>query len=174
MNITDADVRKIEDMYEKDISEVSAFEKATYIASRDGTLPNFLDNVSKYFDNPDTVSMTILDAGANNVPTIDTSVITVANSEVLTRFFNKYNSNADKIVRAIIGIDLDFFRTIEGDFEIIVLASIDGDSMADIVNRMSDDISINSNESTPYEIRVKRIGNQISVTRVDNFVIEYK
>lgn len=174
MNITDADVRKIEDMYEKDISEVSAFEKATYIASRDGTLPNFLDNISKYFDDPDTVSMTILDAGANNVPTIDTSVITVANSEVLTRFFNEYNRNADKVVRAIIGIDLDFFRTIEGDFEIIVLASIDGDSMADIVNRMSDDISINSNESTPYEIRVKRIGNQISVTRVDNFVIEYK
>ena len=85
------------------------------------------------------------------------------------------NANMDKLIRAIIDIDLDFFRTIDGDFEIVVFASIDNDSMADIIDRMSKDISINEhNEFMPYEIRVSRTGNQISITPINNFVIEYK
>ena len=119
--------------------------------------------------------MEIFDVGADNTPTVNTYTITVANSTTLTRFFNEYNANMDKLIRAIIGIDLDFFRTIDGDFEIVVFASIDNDSMADIIDRMSKDISINEhNEFMPYEIRVSRTGNQISITPINNFVIEYK
>lgn len=175
VNFSDVDVRKIEDMYDRDMSEISAFEKAMYIACRDETLPDFLGGISKYFDNPDAVSMEIFDVGADNTPTVNTYTITVANSTTLTRFFNEYNANMDKLICAIIGIDLDFFRTIDGDFEIVVFASIDNDSMADIIDRMSKDISINEhNEFMPYEIRVSRTGNQISITPINNFVIEYK
>lgn len=175
VNFSDVDVRAIENMYDKDMAEISAFEKAMYIAYRDGTLPNFLGNISKYFDNPDTVSMEIFDVDVDNTPTVNTYTITVANSAVLAKFFNEYNANMDKLIRAIIGIDLDFYRTIEGDFEIVVFATIDGNSMADIVDSMSEDISINEhNEFIPYEIRVNRTGNQISITPINNFVIEYK
>ena len=89
--------------------------------------------------------------------------------------YGKNNSPRVKLIRAIIGIDLDFFRTIEGDFEIVVFANIENDSMADIIDRMSEDISINEhNEFMPYEIRVNRTDNQISITPINNFVIEYK
>ena len=33
---------------------------------------------------------------------------------------------------------------------------------------------VDVNEFMPYEIRVSRTGNQISITPINNFVIEYK
>lgn len=114
-------IKEIEEFYDKDISEITNFEIAAYIAAKDETLPDFDHKISKYFS-PDEISI----ISTIEAPDYVNYTIKEDSKEKALETYNRYIEAQFKIMQAMMDIDSDFFKTIEGDCIIYSTASLTG------------------------------------------------
>ena len=116
-------IKKMEEFYDKNISEITNFEIAAFIAGEDDTLPDFDHKIGKYFS-PDEISI----ISTTEVPDFETVGYTIKedSKEKVLETYNRYIEAQFKTMQAIMDIDSDFFKTIEGDCIIYSTVSITG------------------------------------------------
>lgn len=170
----DIDVAEIEEMFDKDISEITSFEMALYLGDKNNELPNFIEISEKYFGDSENVEISMQES--NEAKDVQHTILYVENNDVYIKFLNTYNQNMNKLIQCIVDVDFNFYRTVASDFELVVHCSIKNNNIIDIVKQISND-SIGHifvvDIDVPYEFRVIKSNNQLSITPVNNFVIEY-
>lgn len=123
MELTKEQIAKIEELFDCDISEMSNFSIATFIAGENNTLPDFEHNIGKYFD-IDSIGISYKD-DVKDVRFERYTVKADTKKETIEKY-NKYIETQFKIMQAIMDINSDFYKTVEGDFTVHADAHIDG------------------------------------------------
>lgn len=123
MELTKEQIEKIEEMYECDISELDNFDIATFLASENDTLPDFIHNIGRYFD-PDSISIVT----KTRAPEVESATYTIKeeSNEKTIQTYNKYIETQFKIMQAMMDIDGSLYKSIEGDCIIYATAEVDG------------------------------------------------
>ena len=123
MELTKEQIEKLEEIYDCDISELNNFDIATFLASENNTLPDFIHNIGRYFD-PDSISI----ATTTRKPETEVVNYTIkekSNKQTI-QTYNKYIETQFKIMQAMMDIDGDLYKSIEGDCIIYATAEVDG------------------------------------------------
>lgn len=122
MELTKEQIEKIEEMYDRDISELDNFEIATFLAIENDTLPDFTNNIGRYFD-PDSISIIT----KTRAPEVESATYTIKeeSNEKTIQTYNKYVETQFKIMQAMMDIDGSLYKSIEGDCVIYATAEVD-------------------------------------------------
>ena len=123
MELTQEQIKTIEDAFESDISELSNFTITSFFAKDLGILPDFEHKIGKYFKKDD-ISI-IYDENRKDVR-FDRYIIKAEDKEKTIIKYNEYIETQYKIMQAIIDINSDLYKAIEGDFQLHVEANVVG------------------------------------------------
>lgn len=123
MELTKEQIEKLEEIYDCDISELNNFDIATFLAAENDTLPDFIHNIGRYFD-PDSIS--IVTTTRKPETEIVNYTIKEESNEQTIQTYNKYIETQFKIMQAMMDIDGDLYKSIEGDCIIYATAEVDG------------------------------------------------
>lgn len=169
----------IEEMFDKDISEVTNFDMALYKAFNE-PIPDYFTIKDEFYPDYDTTIETKTTSSCDE--DYNTKIVVNTNSfEFKKKFLNKFNEAIEKAVRFLIAADMFIFKNIEGDFDIIATLT-DADSINQIIKSLTVDTDvvpkkyITVDTSTGYDydnyyIRIVRVGHTISITPNTNIDI---
>jgi len=123
MELTKEQIEKLEEIYDCDISELDNFDIATFLASENNTLPDFIHNIGRYFD-PDSISI-VTTTRKPETEVVNYTIKEDSNEQTI-QTYNKYIETQFKIMQAMMDIDGDLYKSIEGDCIIYATAEVDG------------------------------------------------
>lgn len=164
MKPTDKQIEELEEMFDCAFEDLSEYTVQSHIASQMYGLPNWNDNIGKYY-NPDDISMTISDVHTlKDFKSPHDISIYVKDSKVLTKFYEMYNEQITKLTQIIMDIDFDYFSKIDCNYEVCFSCKVKT-NLKYIIDTLSktDFISCDVDTDIPYEFIVTKYGNNISI-----------
>ena len=142
MELTQEQIKIIEDAFESDISELSNFTITSFFSKDLGVLPDFEHKIGKYFKKDEVRSITYDEYRKD--ARFDRYIIKADTKEKAIIKYNKYIETQYKIMQAIIDINSDLYKAVEGDFQLHAEAKI-------------------ADYETKFEYMIKKLDNKIYI-----------
>lgn len=166
MKLTKTQTKKIENFYDRDISEISEYEIESYFNFKN--IPIWVGVVDKY-----SKDLSICWKEVKEIKTKDL-VINVVDSETISKFYDLYFKQLSKIIRAITAIDFPYFRSFTCDF-ILDMEAVCKKNIKSIIDKLNkENPGCISSDANNFDYRLITTKKDKTLTIKDNLNIIFK